>query len=348
MAVELRRSCEVGYWRLFDGRPDILTKGFYYRVPETTPCYPGWHNLWSAEWVQDEEFPFTPPVLGAATELPRTYTRGVLGVPVPPANPLGSRRCIEGGETFPPQVANRRFVMGVDERCWTNAGMNPPLAPPTMPDLWLRPEELAALADGAAVSEWPTAFKAGRSPGQSLSGFQPHKLAFGLNGLGSVRFQSNEALRWDPKIDLGSAYSLYVVSTLGRSTGGAGIFGPFLSDPDTVRGVFQRRFDRADWQDDQTSVVDATAIAAASSHAYSVRRRSDEVVLGLDDGVGFVALVNPAGVSGLDGLAVALSNPGLPNQRRCWISEVLVWFRLVDGPEHSQVIQYLKTRYALP
>jgi len=54
-AVEWVRSCFISRWRLFRGRPDVLTVGRYQFTPGIPVHYPGWHNLGSRDWAAGDD-----------------------------------------------------------------------------------------------------------------------------------------------------------------------------------------------------------------------------------------------------------------------------------------------------
>lgn len=132
MVVEFLRPCHRGTWRLFRDRPDVLTKGRFYFVPDDTPHYPGPHNLWSPTWTRNNDWPELPPPLGPDHEKATPWTAGMFGTTLPPAASIGSPGCIGGGEVYPPQTEGRVLIGGVDSRCWTGRGMPVPPQTPVM------------------------------------------------------------------------------------------------------------------------------------------------------------------------------------------------------------------------
>jgi len=62
-------------------------------------------------------------ILGEVSGVRRKYSKGALGIPLPPLTVLGDRGCYGLGDTFPPQNPTRPFARGVDGRCWTAAGL---------------------------------------------------------------------------------------------------------------------------------------------------------------------------------------------------------------------------------
>lgn len=151
MVVDVLRSAKSGIWRLFADRPDILTRGRYYFVPDDTPHYPGWHHLWSGDWTRNVDWPEDAPALGAATDLPTAWTRGELGTDLPPSVALGGKDCIQSGDKYPPEEVGRRLIAGVDSRCWSSQGMP---VPDQIPRLWCVDAGIVPQSDGAAVVRW--------------------------------------------------------------------------------------------------------------------------------------------------------------------------------------------------
>jgi len=107
------RACFVGQWRLFRGRPDIVTKGRYVFAPEGTPAspYPTW--LWARQWISDDVEDETP--LGQVKGAFQFYS-GQGPVIYPPAKIIGREQCITQGET--PGDISPGLVDGYDQRCW--------------------------------------------------------------------------------------------------------------------------------------------------------------------------------------------------------------------------------------
>lgn len=95
--MEVVRSCFHSSWRLFRDRPET-TAGVYIKAPDDTPAYPGWHNLWSRDWISDQ---MDGGQLGEDKDAVRRYHSGAsLGwVPVPRV--IGDQECIRSGERWP-------------------------------------------------------------------------------------------------------------------------------------------------------------------------------------------------------------------------------------------------------
>jgi len=159
LAVDWVRSCHRGTFRLFKDRPEILTRGRFFFVPDDTPFLEGFHNYYSAEWTQDREVPYTPPALGEDLEKRLGYSPGILGVlPLPDAVLVGSAKCVSEGDSYPPAVGvpPRRLIAGIDSRCW----LTPPA--PVPPAFWWR-------SDHAEID--PGTGKIGRVRDMSRNGF---------------------------------------------------------------------------------------------------------------------------------------------------------------------------------
>jgi microcystin-dependent protein len=126
--VDYVRSCYKGEWRLFNGRPDLTTKGRLVFAPDNTPHYPGFHNVWSNNWTMDTWYPVELPELGDITPRRRSYSPGTLRIPYPPAITVGRPACIAEGETYPPAVGSW-LIEGYDAQCWIQAGIPTPVDP---------------------------------------------------------------------------------------------------------------------------------------------------------------------------------------------------------------------------
>ncbi len=115
--MEWLRSCYVGQWKLFKNHPG-LTEGRYFFAKPGAQFYPGLHNLWSANWTNDERIPL--PQLGEMTTGARAWFRGSPPTPYPGEILVGDENCIENGELFPLQMISRSFIGGIDSRCFPN------------------------------------------------------------------------------------------------------------------------------------------------------------------------------------------------------------------------------------
>lgn len=112
--VELVRSSYYSNWRLYRGRPDILTPGRYVFAKPGTPAYPGKHWFGSRNWTTND-FKVDPP-MGEERGTKRKYYRGDRPALMPPPGLIGTRRCISGGET--PGNVTPGLTQGFDSRCY--------------------------------------------------------------------------------------------------------------------------------------------------------------------------------------------------------------------------------------
>jgi hypothetical protein len=119
--VEWLRSAYKAWWDLGGGR---LTRGRYFRVPRTTPTYPGWHSFGSNIWRHNDGTP--DPGRGEVQPQNQTWNNGAFPRPLPPARLIGTEQCIAEGEQHYGVPPGRRLILGIDERCWLDAGMQPP------------------------------------------------------------------------------------------------------------------------------------------------------------------------------------------------------------------------------
>lgn len=114
MAVEWVRSCYSSEWQLFRDS-DRRTKGRYYFCDDATPFYPGFHNLASREW---NDANWTHDVrLGEVVDAKHTYYRGdppAVGVI---ARAVGSRECLQHGETDANGVDAANLIEGFVPAC---------------------------------------------------------------------------------------------------------------------------------------------------------------------------------------------------------------------------------------
>lgn len=106
------RSCFRSAWRLFRNQ-EIKTPGVYIFCDDDTPCYPGWHNYWSRDWISDE---LEGAELGEDPAAVRAYASGASLGWVPAPDLVGSADCIENGERWPLAVVPT-LDSGFDARC---------------------------------------------------------------------------------------------------------------------------------------------------------------------------------------------------------------------------------------
>lgn len=351
--VDWARACYRGTWRLFAGRPDILTRGYYYFADEgVTPYYPGEHNFTNADWHYSRDEPYVAPDLGEDRSLRRGFYNGALLVPRPPAVQLGSAHCISGGEpTYP--GSERRLPMGVDERCYP-PGMAP-VFPPAGMFIWHRPEGLPAGSDGDPISSWKDDSGNKNVPVQGINPRRPTLETVGLGGLPAAVFYAAGSL---PKslvygvdaegvqhpLSLGSEYSVYIVGTTDDTF-------PTVAGPSIGVDVFPATSPLAVGQGtviggtDTNTVTVASVVGNAESHVWSVRNGGGTMELSVDGAVVGAAAVDPSGESTIGGLIAYITV--VAARRRCKFSEVIVYLRRVDDANHSATVSYLRAKYGL-
>ena len=109
------RTCFKSAWRLFRGRPDIITPGRYTWAVRTQPHYPYPHHFGSRDWTLQERDPW--PELGE-TDGPRQWVNGAKMGPTPPPRVIGQRACLEDGATYPVPLPVVELAAGFDRRCF--------------------------------------------------------------------------------------------------------------------------------------------------------------------------------------------------------------------------------------
>ena len=90
-------NCYQSRWRLFRDST-VETRGRYYRVPQDTPFFPGWHNLGSRRW-HDKNWEKLQG-LGEVLEAKQRYDYGTPPRVIPQPKLLGNAECIAAGESI--------------------------------------------------------------------------------------------------------------------------------------------------------------------------------------------------------------------------------------------------------
>lgn len=116
-AVEWARFASVGTWRLYRNNLARLTRGRFFRVAEDVPFLPFPHPFFSASWSRGD--PSATWTIGPVSETPATWTTPELGIPAPPAIPLGQRLQFEN-PTFVDQSNANDTRAGIPVVCWTD------------------------------------------------------------------------------------------------------------------------------------------------------------------------------------------------------------------------------------
>lgn len=152
---------------MFAHRPDVSTPGRYVFCPPNTPTYPGFHNLWSKDWVSDELDP--EPELGEDLYATRQYANGRWRATYPPARLVGDANAVSSGSPVYPSPVPITLEGGWDSRCYLAPAPIPPAELPVEIDIRecdfqnkLMVILLNSYGDGTAAEtliqdEWPTA-----------------------------------------------------------------------------------------------------------------------------------------------------------------------------------------------
>lgn len=200
------RSCFSSAWRLFRGRSET-TRGQYVFGNNSTPCYPGFHNFWSRDWVSDE---LDDAELGEDPAAVRSYALGAPLGWVPAPGLIGDPDCIENGERWPLEMAPT-LIGGFDQRCGELVGEPLVSLAPTNPGNWCFWAEViaqtytdasAAMATVAAALGVPSTGIAQRDsaglvpPNFVLNTPAPHPVVVVIAG-------TTSALQWLAQINYG-------------------------------------------------------------------------------------------------------------------------------------------------
>lgn len=351
MAVDFVRSCFTSKWALWGNRPDLLTRGFYYIVPDDTPFVPGWHYFGTADWTWERDGTYIQPVLGEIKEANRPYEKGNLPIGYPPPFFNGSVDCLASGEVFPP-VTNpvTCLVAGIDCNTWTQIGEIPPLFPDASSlGFWFQPSALPVVPVGTKVPTWPDSSPFAVSLSQVPVPPQPTYIATGLNNLPSLFFDNTtpgiKSLLFGPAYYPCKSYMLYVVA---RAKGlPFPITGPWvLPVAGGVNGVLSAAGNRIRYNYDGTDTDGPTANFANLGGIFHVRRKTGYVEVGLDGTVAASSLTPGPQTDGFNGIAAALY-PGI-GQRQVEVSEMLCVNGQYSDALHLLYLQYLAKKYQIP
>lgn len=313
-------------------------------MSDDTPFYPGFHNLWSKEWVADAWIPPETPSLGEVTEGPPPYDRGTFPVPAPPPVVLGGSDCIRSGESNPPPYPQRPLVLGVDAACWTRAGVPVPNAPPSLPWIWQRPEELAGFASHESVRRWINVGTLGRDAVNSAIGQLPTCLVTGPGGLRCLEFRHAQALFYQPGALVTGDSTVYLVGQVRNDGASAVRVGPWLPDTTSVSNrILGTGFHFAITQDSDNALTITPGGAVGDVTTWWLWRSPARIRLASTAG-GDSSLV-PATLPTITISAIAASLASPSVSRLCNVSELLVWDRLLSPAEHEAVMAYLLARY---
>jgi len=120
-AVEWVRSSYQGEWHLFGDNADAKSGGRYYFAPLGTPHYPGFHNVWSKNWL-DQNWR-NEVTLGEDLEAKQLWYNGAAPAVLPRATRAGSAACIANGERYALRLVNGApaLMNGFPSACFTQA-----------------------------------------------------------------------------------------------------------------------------------------------------------------------------------------------------------------------------------
>ena len=113
------RTAYLSKWRLFRDSADTLTRGRYYRCPDDTPFYPGWHWLGSKDW-DDSNWEHVAN-LGEDRNAQRQYEKGIPPATLPRVKFTGTTDCIESGALLASALPASQLDDGFPVGCYTPA-----------------------------------------------------------------------------------------------------------------------------------------------------------------------------------------------------------------------------------
>lgn len=121
LAVEFVRSCHNGFWRFFAARPDVITPGRYFFVPDRTPHLGDFHYFGCQDWQEGDMpnvtgVPNDPP-LGNVKRLGWYYDNGKAPAELPAHGQVGQLSAFDEPQTFPVPF-ERKLIGGIDSRCF--------------------------------------------------------------------------------------------------------------------------------------------------------------------------------------------------------------------------------------
>lgn len=114
MAVDWLRSAYYGEWRFAKDRPDAITPGRYFFVPDDTPFFDGQTLLGSATW---DSYNWRAD-LGELPGSKRIWDAGRAQAGIPPAQAIGNPVCLRDGEDFQWFIPLRNLRHGYPAACW--------------------------------------------------------------------------------------------------------------------------------------------------------------------------------------------------------------------------------------
>lgn len=245
--------------------------------------------------------------------------------------------------------------MGIDSRCYTEAGLPVPVAPQGGPVLWLKPENVPVVDGGDPVPLWPDASPFKNHFSQNVAVRTPTYQAVGLNGLPSVRFARTPPavhslhpnLTRDGNIvpvELGNRHTVYVVGVCsGTLVQRFGVTLPGVTTEDISN--FRTTHVRMEASDQFDSALDVYPPQTGLPCLWAWRRWEGTMEQWLNGQMLSSGSWDPAGVALITAL---LSYGDAPTtQQAAFISEVMVYNWPVDGANHAANMAYLADKYAL-
>jgi len=345
LIVDYARSCRNGTWRLFRNRPDVLTRGRFYFVPEDTPHYPGFHHFGSANWTEDKYAPPDEPLLGELYDAPRVYSKGDLGVTPPPPVALGDSECFAGGEVNYPPPAGRTFVMGVDTRCWSDQGLPVPQGLPTLPDLWYPAAAIPPGGPGSDVLKWPNAAYPG-TPLVAEAGLAPTLVNPGVFATSRcVMIESGQSFGWKKVPEMLGDFTVIFYARTGPFGPLAGEYGPYLHNEPGTRYPILARYDSCSLRARVSPHTQNYPVERNRVGMWFASRKDSTVLWGLH-GVAVVESPWPGGdLPNPYRITVAPTFPGAPSPPTCFLVDAQFYRRALNPAELNQVAAWLQATY---
>lgn len=345
------RSCYSSQWRLWSNRPDLLTRGFFYFVPDDTPFLPYFHNFYSADWTWEHHEPNIEPLLGEIKRPNRPYEKGLLPIDRPPPVALGGEDCYSHGEMFPQvTVPGRDIVGGIDTTVWTSKGESVPMFPdPANLTFWYQPSGLPVVPVGTPVANWPDSGPYAIDLSQTNPANQPLYVATGLAGLGSLFFDNSfpgiKALLFTPGFIPCKSYMVYVVAVAGGNP--FAVTGPGIFPVNSVyQGVMESGGNVLRYQYDSTSIQGPTSSMLGASMIVSVRRKTGYVETAYNGKPAASASTSGPQTDGFGGIGAGIwPAAGI---RSVTISEVILVNGIYSDAQNILYLQYLSKKYQIP
>jgi microcystin-dependent protein len=209
--------------------------------------------------------------------------------------------------------------------------------------MWLKPESLAAYADGDPISAWDDSAVLAPPMGTGL--IAPIKQTDAGTGWPTAVIPPGSSFFRPTNLSLGAAYSIYLVG--GSAPGADRHSGPWL-----IGGAIgpQRDF-RVIYTGVEFAVAGYSLAAPfpqtpVEKHLYSVRADSIAAEIAVDGVVLKVGAPGPGGVPFVSGLGTAVIT--LPQTRSSWWGEVLIYLVKLTDDQDTLVQRYLCEKWLLP